>query len=121
MASKPILLRYQENRKKVVIPAEKTESDLEFLESSFCTHFKFQNQVNLVISFQRFDKDFEEFVDLEPDEELLDLNVIVTPILISPQTVSSTFCAVLYAWTKAFSTCRVQCLKSNVSTIYLLH
>ena len=87
MDSKTVLLVYQDNRKKVSIPKEKATSDLKFLESSSRMLFKFQDQVNLVISFQRFDKAFNEFVDLDDDEELHDLeklNVVVTPILITP-------------------------------------
>ena len=40
---------------------------------------------------QRFDAAFKEFVDLDADEELLDLeklNVVVTPILVTPPAVS---------------------------------
>ena len=91
MESKTILLKYQDNRKKIPIPTEKSIGDLEFLESSFRTLFKFQNQVNLAISFQRFDQAFDEFVDLEEDEELDDLeklNVVVTPVLVTPPAVS---------------------------------
>ena len=87
MDSKTVLLVYQENRKKVLIPKEKATSDLKFLESSFRTLFKFEKQVNLVISFQRFDKAFNEFVDLDDDEELRDLeklSVVVTPVLVTP-------------------------------------
>ena len=86
-----MLLKYQENRKKVLIPKEKAMSDMQFLESSFRALFKFQDQVNLVISFQRFDQTFNEFVDLEEDEELHDLeklNVVVTPVLVTPPAVS---------------------------------
>ena len=91
MEYKTILLKYQENRKKIYIPKEKAVSDLEFLEESFRELFKFQNQVNLAISFQRFDEAFVEFVDLDPEEELLHLeklNVVVTPILVTPPVVS---------------------------------
>ena len=95
--AKTVLLVYQEHRKKVLIPREKTASDLEFLESSFRTLFKFQNQVNLVISFQRFDQVFDEFVDLDEGEELRDLeklHVVVTPVLVTPPLV----CLILYYW-----------------------
>lgn len=90
MSSKTILLTYQESRKKVVLPPEKS-SDLTYLESTFRKLFHYEKQVNLVISFQRFDPDFGEFVDLEEGEWLhhLDkLNVVVTSTLVTPPTVS---------------------------------
>ena len=93
MAYKTILLKYQENRKKVLVPKEKSATDLAFIGSSFRLLFKFQDQVNLDISFQRFDEAFGELVDLEEDEELKDLeklNVVVTPLLVTPPAVSLT-------------------------------
>lgn len=48
--------------------------------------------MNLAIAFQQFDKDFDEFVDLEGDEEqhhLEKLNVVVTPVFVTPPNVSS--------------------------------
>jgi len=92
MEPKTILLKYEGNRKKVFIPREQGTSDLAFVESAFRTLFKFEKQVNLAIAFQRFDKDFDEFVDLEGDEELHHLeklNVVVTPVLVTPPNVSS--------------------------------
>ena len=47
MGSKTVLLKYQEHRKKVVIPAEKETSDLAFLELSFRQFINFEKQVNL--------------------------------------------------------------------------
>ena len=90
-ASKTVLLKYQEHRRKVIIPAEKDTSDLSFLESSFRKIFNFEKQVNLSISFQRYDADFDELVDLEYGDDikhLEKLNVVVTPVLITPSAVS---------------------------------
>ena len=89
MAYKTIILKYQENGKKVLVPKEKSTTDLAFLEASFRSLFKFQNQVNLDISFQR--EAFGELVDLEVDDVLKDLeklNVVVTPVLVTPPPVS---------------------------------
>ena len=88
--SKTVLLKYQENRKKVVIPVEKDVSDLVYLETAFRQLFHFEKQVNLVISFQRLDPEFDEFVDLEPGEELSHLEKlnVVTPVLVTPPAVS---------------------------------
>ena len=91
MASKTVLLKYEEHRKKVMIPAEKDTSDLAFLESSFRQAFNFEKQVNLTISFQRYDADFDELVDMEDGDEiqhLEKLNVVVTPVLVTPSAVS---------------------------------
>ena len=55
--------------------------------------FNFEKQVNLIISFQRFDSDFDEFVDLEDGDELRHLetlNVVVTAVLVTPPQVSVT-------------------------------
>ena len=91
MASKTVLLKYEEHRKKVMIPAEKDTSDLAFLESSFRQAFNFEKQVNLTISFQRYDADFDELVDMEDGDEiqhLEKLNVVVTSVLVTPSAVS---------------------------------
>lgn len=74
----------------MVIPAEKKTSDLSFLELSFRQVFNFEKQVNLAISFQRYDRDFDELVDLEDSDEvthLEKLNVVVTPVLVTPPAV----------------------------------
>ena len=92
MAFKTVLLRFKENRKKVVIPEAKPTRDLQFLESSFRKLFKFEQQINLAISFQRFDETFDELVDLEEGdlvENREKLNVVVTPILIIIYTANS--------------------------------
>ena len=93
MESKTVLLKYQKSRKKVVIPVEKQTSELVYLEAAFRKLFNFEKQVNLIISFQRFDSDFDEFVDLEDGDELRHLetlNVVVTAVLVTPPQVSVT-------------------------------
>ena len=73
-----------------MIPADKEVSDLAYLEVAFRQHFNFEQQVNLKLSFQRFDADFDELVDLDDGEDLRHLeklNVVVTPILVTPPTV----------------------------------
>ena len=89
MASKTILLKYQESGKKVVIPAE-TTNDLDFLESSFRSLYQCElKESNVAITFQRYDEAFDEFIDLETDEEVhhLDkINVIATPTVATSTT-----------------------------------
>ena len=73
----------------MLIPAEKETSDLAFLESCFREAFNIEKQVTAV-SFQRFDSEFDELVDLEHGDDVIHLeklNVVVTPVLFTPQTV----------------------------------
>ena len=73
MASKTVLLKYLEHKRKVLIPAEKEASDLAFLESSF-----------------REALNYEKLVDLEHGDHVIHLgklNIVVTPVLDTPQTV----------------------------------
>lgn len=73
-----------------MIPAEKETSDLSFLELSFRQVFNFEKQVNLAISFQRHDPDFDELVDQEDGDEVIHLeklNVVATPVLVTPPSV----------------------------------
>lgn len=89
--SKTVLLTYQESKKKVVIPHDKPGSDLDYLEITFRNLFHFEKQVRLFISFQRFDQDFGELVDLEQSDEINHkdkLNVVVSSTLVTPTSVS---------------------------------
>ncbi len=91
---KTVLLSYNEKNKKVVIPAHSPKSDLEFLQSFFLTTFKFEwnSNVNLDVTFQKYDADFAEFVDLDDSdsvEHMDKLKVVVMPILDTPDHDSS--------------------------------
>ena len=89
---KTVLLSYLENNKKVVIPANSSKSDLEYLRDIFLTSFKFESNVQLDITFQRFDSDFQEFVDMEDSDEVCHkdkLKAVVTPILAQETPVPS--------------------------------
>ena len=91
MEFKTVLLRYQQSREKVLIPKQKEGTDIQFLELSFRMLFKFDNQVNLQILFQRFDPAFDDFFDLDERDEIRDLEklkVVVTPVLTTPPAVS---------------------------------
>ena len=64
-------------------------SDVEVLTKSFRTEFKFEANVNVVITFQRFDPDWDETVDLESESVINDkdkLIAVVTPLLVTPFT-----------------------------------
>ena len=82
-AAKTVLLSYQEKNKRVVIPSGKSESDLCFLNNQFIAQFNFDLNVKLDITFQRFDSEWNEYVDLEDTDKINDkdkLKVVVTPL-----------------------------------------
>ena len=57
--------------------------DLQFFESEFKT-FSFHKNVRLCVTFQRYDKDWEEYVDLEPTDIIENkdkLRTVVSPLL----------------------------------------
>ena len=78
-----------------MISPEEGTNELAFLESVFQKLHNFE-QVNVAISFQQYDPDLEEFVDLGEDDELRNLeklNVVVTPVLvILPEVSQVTTC-----------------------------
>ena len=82
--TKTVLVSYLEKNKRIKIPPEQSESDLDYLRREFLVQFKFEANVNLDVTFQRFDSDWNEFVDLEEADEICDkdkLKAVVTPIL----------------------------------------
>ena len=79
--AKRILVSYLERNKKIEIPVDKPNN---VTESVFKSAFSFGGNIKLCITFQRFDKDFEEFVDLDYDEKINDkdkLKAVVSPLL----------------------------------------
>lgn len=57
---------------------------MDYLRREFLVQFKFEANVKLDVTFQRFDSDWNEFVDLEDADEICDkdkLKAVVTPIL----------------------------------------
>ena len=59
--------------------------DLQYIESEFKTCFSFKPNVMLCVSFQRFNSDWEEFVDLESSGIIYHrdkLKAVVSPILV---------------------------------------
>ena len=82
---KTVLLSYLENKKRVTIPANNKKPDLEYLREVFLTSFKFERNVSLDVTFQRFDPEWNDFVDLEDGDELVHkdkLKAVVSPILV---------------------------------------
>ena len=91
MATKSVLVSFMERKKIVKIDVEKQMSDVEFLSQEFRKEFCFESNVNVVVTFQRFDPEWGEYVDLEPDSVLNHkdkLLAVVTPILVTPSASS---------------------------------
>ena len=66
--TKAVLVTYLERNKVLKVPPNhEYTSDIEYLESAFCTEFSFEQTVNLTITFQKFDEDWDEYIDLEAD------------------------------------------------------
>ena len=84
MAKKSVLITYNERKKVFQLYETQGKSDIASLKKDFILQFKFESNVQLDITFQRFDKDWDCFVDLDDDAEIHDkdrLNAVVTPIL----------------------------------------
>ena len=89
MAEKQVLVSYLE-RKKVFTLSTTVPNQLELLKDKFRKEFQCQHNVNLDISFQRFDPDWDDYVDLDEDSVLQEkekLKAVVTPILVSASSV----------------------------------
>ena len=82
---KAVLVSYLERQKVLKIDAHKI-SDVKFLALEFRKQFAFNSNVNLV-TFQRFDSEWGEYVELESDDEIEHkdkLKAVVTPFLVTP-------------------------------------
>lgn len=84
--TKSVLVSYIDRNKVIRIPHGKPSGldDLQFFESEFKTLFFFQKNIRLCVTFQRYDKDWEEYVDLEPTDIIENkdkLGAVVSPLL----------------------------------------
>ena len=61
------LVSYLERNKKISIPEHKSEGDVEYLRREFLINFFSEKNVKLHITFQHFDPEWEEYVDLDED------------------------------------------------------
>lgn len=85
--TKSVLVTYLERNKILKIPVSSKTGELKFLEKEFRNEFKFESNVNLLITFQRFDGEWDEYVDLDEDCALAHkdkLKAVVSPMLITP-------------------------------------
>lgn len=121
--SKTVLLAYLESKKKIIIPGDSSKPDLDYLREEFLTSFrpKCDANVSLEVTFQRFDPEWNEFVDLDDGDVLVHkdkLKAIATPILsqqtTTPSEVSSEVTNnffLLFLISHSFSYC-LNCLSS---------
>ena len=85
--TKSVLVTYLERNKILKIPVSSKTDELKFLEKEFRNEFKFESNVNLLITFQHFDGEWDEYVDLDEDCALAHkdkLKAVVSPMLITP-------------------------------------
>ena len=93
--AKVVLVSHLEVNKKISIPQRKSEGDIEYLRREFLKHF--EKNVKLQITFQHFDPEWEEYVDLEEDAVVHHkdkLKAIVTPRLSDSAPTTSTSASV---------------------------
>lgn len=82
-------MTYLERNKVLKIPESNKTGDVEFLEKEFRKEFKFHSNVSLNVTFQCFDSDWGEYVDLDEDCTLVHkdkLKAVVSPLLTTPST-----------------------------------
>ncbi len=63
--AKSVLVSHLQRNKVLKVPATNERGDLKFLEEVFRKEFQFDSNVSLVITFQHFDRDWEQYVDLD--------------------------------------------------------
>ena len=81
---KKVLVSYLE-RKKTFEIAGTVENDLEFLTSEVMKSFSLDSNAAIDITFQKFDDDWQTYLDLETDyvaEHKDHLKIVVTPVLL---------------------------------------
>ena len=84
---KSILVSYLDHNKVVDVPMLKEESDVTFIKKEFRKQLSFGNQVSVEVTLQWFDQDWDEYVDLNSDDEVATrekLKVVVTSKLHTP-------------------------------------
>ena len=90
MSSKVVVLSYLQRNKKVIIPQDISECEFDYLRNKVLSLFDFKigSNVKLDITFQKYDDELNEFIDIETKHECNDtiehkdkLKVVVTPIL----------------------------------------
>ena len=96
-AKKEVLVSYLERNKVVSIPVSESADELSYLKKEFNNIFSFGSNVNLLVTFQKFNKDWGEYIDLETPAVLSDkdkLKAVVTPLLVDSTPVQSSLSSI---------------------------
>lgn len=92
---KSILVSFLERNKVIRCPADSEEGDVSFLKREFRKQLSFEKHVAIDVTFQRFDSEWEEYVDLDDDETVSNkekLKVVVTSKLETPAATDDMVC-----------------------------
>ena len=68
MSTKTVLLSHSERNKIVKIPQDKEISDIEYLENEFRKFFSYEGNVSIMVSFHKFNLDWDDYIELDRDE-----------------------------------------------------
>ena len=85
-----VLVSYCERNKKIEIPD--CDNDIHYLTKECEKMFMFNSNVNIQITFQKYDEDWECYVDLDQSYVACNKNklkLVVTPVLVDFQTPKS--------------------------------
>ena len=70
--AKHVLISYLERNKIVNIPERKEKNDVQYMKREFLDIFNLIDYVTVDVSFQKFDKEWDAFIDLEDGNDLND-------------------------------------------------
>ena len=88
-ATKSVLVSYLERNKVIRVPIVKEDTDLEFIRKEFIKLFSFEENVRLCLSFQRFDEDWKDYIEIDEGDDIENkekIKVIVIPVLGTPRS-----------------------------------
>ena len=81
--AKKVLVSYLERKQVFEIPST-IEDDIAYLTSEVLKGFTFDTNVNLKVTFQKYDEDWDEYLDVSKDYKVKEkdrLKAVVTPSL----------------------------------------
>ena len=79
-----VLVSYLDRNKIFSLPDTTDISDVKYLHQEFLVAFFSAQNINFVVVFQKYDSDWDSFVDIEGDSVLSDkdkLRAVIMPIL----------------------------------------
>lgn len=79
MASKRVLLTYLERNKIIAIPDETEEGDVNYAKKEFQRAFSFEGHATVIL--QKFDQEWDTYIDLEDDDALVDRDKIKVVVM----------------------------------------